>query len=151
MKTKAITSCFITGLGSVLGDLIGGKRIDKLKATSYALFGLLVTGPVVHKWLSYLDKFGPKHILLRVLLDRTLFHVPFQYSFFIFTGLLRGQRLRTLVKETNAIFPGVISKALRVWPPVMLLNFYYVPLPLRALVANITALVWSSILAIQSE
>ena len=150
VQTKALTAAAITGFGSVLGDLLRGGGVDKLKAFSYALFGMLVTGPVVHHWLAILEAHGPKNILLRVLLDRTVFHFPFQYFFFIFTGILRGEKLKKLVSATNAIFPNVISKALRVWPPIMLANFYYVPLQFRPLVANVTALMWSSYLAVST-
>ena len=130
------------------GSAGAGAGIDWRRVFAYGLFGLVCTGPAVHAWFNILAKFGPKNILLKVAVDRTVFHVPFQYFFFLFVGAVEGrQSFAAVRRHADKIIWPVMLKAWQFWPFVMLFSFRYVPIELRPLVGNLAALCWSIFLA----
>lgn len=154
LLTKSLTSGLTTGLGSIIGQVLSGAKISLRRAFAFAVFGLGVTGPVIHTWTSWLaqQNWARRNNLLRTAVDRLVFHPPFQYSFFVLVGILMGKDpLDKVLRDTNGIIFGVIKKALLFWPPAMYLIFKHSPHQYHALFSNLTALVWSSYLGLASR
>jgi alkyl hydroperoxide reductase subunit AhpC len=96
--TKSITSCIIGLVGEVLGSYskaqATGSRvsIDPRRMAAFGLYGLVVTGPVLHVWYSFLEQImndsplkywrsSPFYTLFKTLakliVDRAIFGPPF--------------------------------------------------------------------------
>ena len=115
IRTKALTAAFTTGLGSIIGEVLSGARVSLRRAMAFATFGLVATGPLIHAWTSWLaqQKWAQRNTLLRTVVDRLVFHPPFQYSFFVVVGILMGKDpLDKVLRNTNGIIFGVVKKAL---------------------------------------
>jgi len=151
IRTKCHTSGITTALGSIVGQLLAGGSISWRKVMAFGAFGELFTGPIIHYWTSWLlpnimKSIGP-NVFIKTLIDRLLFHPPFQYLFLVFISLFQGKvSVDTAIKNTNMIFGGVIRKALIFWPPAMYIIFNKLPVPWQPVGSNLTAFVWSSYL-----
>ena len=145
--TKSYTSAVITGAGALAGQLLGGRKtLDWRRIGAFGVFGGVATGPIIHYWTKFLASQAvfKKNVLFKTLVDRLLFHPPFQYFFFIFTALLEGKvSMNTAIQNTNGIFIGVIKKALMFWPPMMYMIFNKLPIQYQSIGSNLTAFIWS--------
>ena len=147
--TKSHTSGVVTALGSVMGQILSGGSISWRKVIAFGLFGEFGTGPIIHFWTSWLAKNGPKNVFMKTLVDRLLFHPPFQYSFLLFVALFQGNvSLDKALQNTNSIIGGVVRKALIFWPPAMYFIFNKLPVHLQPVGSNLTAFVWSCFLGL---
>ena len=151
IRTKCHTSGVTTALGSIVGQLLAGGSFSWRKVLAFGAFGEFFTGPIIHYWTSWLlptimKSIGP-NVLVKTLIDRLLFHPPFQYFFLVFVSLLQGKvSMDTAMANTNVIFAGVIRKALIFWPPLMYIIFNKLPVPWQPVGSNLTAFVWSAYL-----
>jgi hypothetical protein len=148
ITTKMWNSAVILGLGQVCGNKLAGKPLDKRRMLAFSAFGIFGMGPMVHYWLEWLRAHGPSNVLLRVAMDWLLFHPPFQFFFLASVGVLEGKGLRSVISETNAIFPAVIASALKFWPAVVFAIFKFIPPELHVLANNVAAFLWSGYLGV---
>jgi inosine/xanthosine triphosphatase len=148
--TKSYTSAITTAGGALAGQLLSGKKmIDWRRIFAFGLFGFVGTGPIIHYWTKFLasKEIFKKSTLLKTIVDRLLFHPPFQYLFFIFVALVQGKvSMDVAMQNTNGIIVGVVKKALMFWPPMMYMIFNKLPVEYQAMGSNLTAFVWSSYL-----
>ena len=150
--TKSCTSNVTTAVGAAVGQLLQGGQFSYRKVFAYGLFGQLCTGPIIHYWTTWMARSGPKNIFLKTIMDRLVFHPPFQYAFFVFTMVMQGKiSLESALVNTNGIIFGVVKKALMFWPPMMYMIFNYSPVQYQSLFSNMTAFAWSTYLGWASK
>ncbi|CAG5928428.1 unnamed protein product, partial [Menidia menidia] len=100
----------------------GRSRSQKLTALlSLSFFSLKTKGPVIGSWYKVLDKLvvgGTKSAAMKkMLVDQLAFAPCFLGAFLCISGALNG-----LTVDDN------VAKLKRLWPPVQIANFYFVPL-----------------------
>eukprot|EP00887_Chlorella_sp_A99_P007656 scaffold20.g7656.t1 len=147
--TKAATSCIGFAIGDRLAQGIGAGLYDPWRGVRLSMYGLLIDGPVGHAWYKLLDKHiepdnprGTKAVLIKTLLDQTIWALPMTCVFFAL--------LRTLEGHPELILPTIQDKLWRVyagnlmvWPLAHLINFRYVPTDYRILFNNTVSILWN--------
>lgn len=118
VATKSATSCVLTGIAAFLAQQISAAPLNYRRLLAFSSFGLVCTGPLTHHWFKLLDRHGPKSLvrllascaggpprlrawlwqLLRVVVDRSVFYIPFQYLFFLWIGVVEGKQVAQIVK-----------------------------------------------------
>ena len=108
--TKSVTAAVVGALGDVLAQSLTPKTPFKpLRTASFALEGLLVSGPVISLSYAFLeDRFptetgSPREKLhnafKQLLVDNFIIDAFFVLSSFVTTGLLQGMKLEVIGKE----------------------------------------------------
>ena len=152
LLTKVLTTTGITALGSVAADVVQNPRnpaaIDFRRAARFGLVGGLLTAPICHIWYGQLGKWfglgGLRCGLRKATLDTLVFATPWQFGFLTCVYALEAAPLVGMPapeqpaacsphERAAAIMPGVMRDYVRVWVPVQIVNFIFVPLPLQVL------------------
>lgn len=108
------------------------------------------SGPLAHKWFGQIASLP---VLLQVAVDHVFYKLPIVYIFTLYVNW--WEEKKDLLQLANTQFwgpPGQWWKGLwwttgKVWPPIQLLNFAFVPVEYRVLVLNSSLYVWSCYLA----
>ncbi|KAL0979330.1 hypothetical protein UPYG_G00183720 [Umbra pygmaea] len=159
--TKSITSGILSALGNLLSQVLEGKRkakegtplkeIDISGPARFAIYGLLVTGPVSHYFYQLMEVLMPTTVpfcmVKRLLLDRLIFAPAFLLVFFFVMNFLEGKRWVDLQSKMNSSYWPALKMNWKVWTPFQFINIIYVPVQFRVLFANIVALFWYAYLA----
>ncbi|TNN69624.1 Peroxisomal membrane protein 2 [Liparis tanakae] len=173
--TKSVTSGVLTALGNLLSQTLEARRkasngsvvsqMDPAGAARYALYGLLVTGPLSHHFYQLMEAWLPPAeplcALKRLLLDRLLFAPGFLLVFYLVMNVLevgrpRGQLIvsmgdgngrRDLEKKMRGSYWTALKMNWKVWTPFQFININFVPVQFRVLFANMVALFWYAYLA----
>lgn len=70
--------------------------------------------------------------------------VPFMLlGFFLLNELLQGNGSLEVKERISDDFIPVMKGNLTVWPPAMILNFYFVPLVLRTIFVRLVSFFWN--------
>jgi len=149
--TKSVTSSAISGLGSVISQVLSGKEISPRALSSFILFGGVATGPVCHFFYLYLDKVvppgGPVRLALRIILDRVGFSPLFLFVSLYILGRLQGGGHHKVSQGIGQNYLPCLLANWKIWTIPQLINIGYVPAHYRVLFANMVALVWNVYLA----
>jgi protein Mpv17 len=146
--TKAVTSCVLNLLGDAVAQRVTKVSRQDLKRTlRFGLFGLFITGPLLHFWYYFLDRiFQNKRsigaLILRLLLDQLLFSPLFYVVYYAYMCALEGNLKYLKFKIFRNLGP-TISAQLKIWPAAQIINFRFVPAELQVLFSNIVAFVWN--------
>jgi protein Mpv17 len=150
VRTKAITS----GILSALGDLIAQSlehgfhaQFNAIRTIKFGLYGLIITGPLVHYWYQFLAHIFQRKTdvltsLLKIVMHQGIFSPLLYVLFFLYTGLFDGNIEHVPKKIKNDLVPLVIAQ-LKLWPVALLINFQFVPLKFQVLFSNLVALMWN--------
>jgi len=103
VRTKAITSGIIAIIGDVLAGAMRARqtrtrcRIDLKRVATFSLYGLVITGPVLHLWYHLLEcltqGMGVRDVartVVKLVIDRGLFGPPFVALTVSFIQLLQN-------------------------------------------------------------
>lgn len=147
LVTKACTSAVTASLGDYLGQIISQQRtIDLRSVGRYAVFGLLVSGPLAHNFYLLLDRLVPPGrrgaAIKRLLIDRLGFAPLLMFLSFYLLARMEGKSHNVAQEEVRQKFWSALKMNWRVWTPVQYININYVPQQYRSLFANIVALFW---------
>uniref|UniRef100_A0A672RYZ8 Mitochondrial inner membrane protein Mpv17 n=1 Tax=Sinocyclocheilus grahami TaxID=75366 RepID=A0A672RYZ8_SINGR len=141
---QIITAGSLVGVGDVISQQLIERRglanHSVRRTTKMMSIGFFFVGPVVGGWYKVLDKLvtgGTKSAALKkMLVDQVGFAPCFLGAFLGISGALNG-----LTVEEN------VAKLKRLWPPVQIANFYFIPLHHRLAVVQIVAVAWNSYLS----
>ncbi|XP_005916423.1 peroxisomal membrane protein 2 [Haplochromis burtoni] len=159
--TKSVTSGILSALGNLLSQFVEARRkaqkgapvsnIDAAGAARYAIYGLLITGPVSHLfyqlmevWIPTTDRFC---VVKRLLLDRLIFAPGFLLLFYFVMNILEAKGWTDFEKKMRRSYWTALKMNWKVWTPFQFININFVPVQFRVLFANMIALFWYAYLA----
>ncbi|XP_065224031.1 peroxisomal membrane protein 2 [Planococcus citri] len=147
IRTKALTSCFISAFGNLIAQYIGGaKMIDQDSVIAFGLFGLMFGGPVPHFFYQFLDKVVPynsKHAVFKKLFIERLLFTPFYQYFVLYTiSRLQGKSHKEACKERDELWWTLLKANLHVVTLIQFFSLKYVHPMLRVLVGNLVSFFW---------
>ncbi|XP_053727345.1 peroxisomal membrane protein 2 [Synchiropus splendidus] len=159
--TKSVTSAVISALGNILSQYLesrkkakNGAAVSKMDAAGparYAIYGLLITGPVSHFFYQLMEAWIPStdpHCLLkRLMLDRLVFAPGFLLIFFFVMNILEVKGWEDFEKKMRRTYWTALKMNWRVWTPFQFVNVNFVPVQFRVLFANVVAFFWYAYLA----
>ncbi|XP_017307435.2 peroxisomal membrane protein 2 [Ictalurus punctatus] len=158
--TKSVTSAVLSALGNLLSQALeskkkqkegqSGKDVDVYGPVRFAVYGLVITGPLSHYFYQLLELLfpasAPFSMLKRLLLERLVFAPAFLLLFFVVMNTLEGKTNADLQDKLKARFWLALKMNWKVWTPFQFVNINYVPVQFRVLFANLIALFWNAYL-----
>uniref|UniRef100_A0A3Q3DYT2 Mitochondrial inner membrane protein Mpv17 n=1 Tax=Hippocampus comes TaxID=109280 RepID=A0A3Q3DYT2_HIPCM len=140
---QIVTAGSLVGVGDVISQQVierrGLAQHDARRTAKMMSIGFFFVGPVVGSWYKVLDRLvtgGSKSAAIKkMLIDQLCFAPCFLGAFLSLSGVLNG-----LSVEQN------VAKLRRLWPPVQIANFYFIPLHHRLAVVQVVAVAWNSYL-----
>jgi hypothetical protein len=161
LRTKSITSCTIAIIGEIIGSVVKSKISDKEFTIDYnrlrvfGLYGLLVTGPVLHWWYGLLEKIvrnmgyiGHTKTLVKLLLDRVIFGPPFVLLTVIFIQYLQNFSIEKTIKYIQNSYFDVLRINETVWTVAQTMNFEVIPVEFQVLFVNAVSIGWNTYLSL---
>uniref|UniRef100_A0A3P9KZY5 Peroxisomal membrane protein 2 n=1 Tax=Oryzias latipes TaxID=8090 RepID=A0A3P9KZY5_ORYLA len=159
--TKSLSSGLLSALGNLLSQILEARKKAKIGtpaneinvagAARYAVFGMLITGPVSHfvyqlmeLWMPTTDPFC---IVKRLLLDRFIFAPGFLLLFYFVMNILEAKGWEDFEKKMRSSYWTALKMNWKVWTPFQFININFVPVQFRVLFANFIALFWYAYLA----
>ncbi|GAA6109850.1 peroxisomal membrane protein 2 [Tachysurus ichikawai] len=158
--TKSVTSAILSSLGNLLSQALESKKklkegqsrkeVDLYGPIRFALYGLVITGPLSHFFYQLLELLfpasAPYSTLKRLLLERLVFAPAFLFLFFAVMNILEGKTNADLQDKLKARYWPALKMNWKVWTPFQFININYVPVQFRVLFANLIALFWNAYL-----
>uniref|UniRef100_A0A3Q1GL12 Mitochondrial inner membrane protein Mpv17 n=1 Tax=Acanthochromis polyacanthus TaxID=80966 RepID=A0A3Q1GL12_9TELE len=140
---QIVTAGSLVGVGDVISQQLierrGLAQHNVQRTAKMMSIGFFFVGPVVGSWYKVLDRLvvgGTKTAAMKkMLVDQLCFAPCFLGAFLCISGALNG-----LTVDEN------VAKLKRLWPPVQIANFYFIPLHHRLAVVQIVAVAWNSYL-----
>ncbi|KAK0138114.1 Peroxisomal membrane protein 2 [Merluccius polli] len=159
--TKSVTSGILSSLGNLLSQILEANKnakngkpvqdVDRAAAGRYAIFGLLLTGPLSHYFYQLMEVWMPTTdpycIVKRLVLDRLVFAPGFLFIFYLVMNTLESKGLADLQKKLEGTYWTALKMNWKVWTPFQFININFVPVQFRVLFANMVALFWYAYLA----
>ncbi|XP_068594816.1 peroxisomal membrane protein 2 [Brachionichthys hirsutus] len=155
--TKSVTSGILSALGNLLSQILEArkkahvKEIDAAGAARYAIYGLLVTGPLSHVFYQLMEVWMPSTdpycVVKRLLLDRLAFAPAFLLLFYFVMNILEAKGWEEFEKKMKTSYWTALKMNWKVWTPFQFVNINFVPVQFRVLFANMVALFWYAYLA----
>ncbi|KAL7839222.1 hypothetical protein SRHO_G00258800 [Serrasalmus rhombeus] len=159
--TKSVTSGVLSALGNLLSQYLESKKkrkqgrpakeVDLYGPVRFAVYGLVITGPVSHYFYHLLEALFPATepycMLKRLLLERLIIAPAFLLLFFVVMNALEGKTAADLQDKMKTRFWTALKMNWKVWTPFQFININYVPVQFRVLFANMIALFWYAYLA----
>ncbi|CAB1414259.1 unnamed protein product [Pleuronectes platessa] len=159
--TKSVTSGILSALGNLLSQTLEARKklkhggplgeIDTAGAARYAIYGLIITGPVSHYFYQLMELWMPTTdpycIVKRLLVDRLIFAPGFLLIFYFVMNILEAKGLNEFEKKMRGSYWTALKMNWKVWTPFQFININFVPVQFRVLFANFIALFWYAYLA----
>jgi len=131
------------------------KAFDLMRTARFFLMGSCVSAPCVRTLYLVMERCvkskGAKGAVTKVIIDQALFAPCFLAFFVTIISSLQGLTFGDIKKKLRASYVDILLTNWKIWPGAQLLNFYFVPLQHRLLVANIVALFWNTYLAAKTN
>jgi len=151
--TKITTGTLITAFGDLICQYLveGARQSDIRRIETVSAYGALVSYEEGHVWLGLLERIvGPsmsvRSSLYKTLLDQGLF-APLETSgFMAWTHYMEGHKT-CLQDKLRADLPQALSCSYLFWGPVCMVEFLFVPYPLRVLYISMVSVVWDTYLS----
>ncbi|KAK6189912.1 hypothetical protein SNE40_001880 [Patella caerulea] len=156
--TKSISSASISAIGNLFSQYLAPQpgsqgRIVWRSTFAYAFFGLVVNGPVIHHFYTYLDKVVPKKdntsAIKRVLFDRFVFAPPYLLVYLYVISLLEGHGTARAKQKVKDVYWMLLKLNWKVWTFVQYFNLTYIPAKYRLLFGNLVALIWTTYISVK--
>ncbi|KZC13271.1 PREDICTED: peroxisomal membrane protein 2 [Dufourea novaeangliae] len=149
VKTKAISSCIINSLGNLLAQKISGaKTINRESLLAFAMFGLIIGGPVPHYFHSLVHPFV-KNPLMVLLIERCLYTPCFQVLTLYMLAVFEGNTHNDACIRVKKLYLPVLLANMKYLTLLQYLNLNYVSPMIRDLVVNMISFFWIVYLALQ--
>ncbi|KAL4875843.1 hypothetical protein BJY04DRAFT_200916 [Aspergillus karnatakaensis] len=134
------------------------RAVDWQSVAEFAIFGL-IQAHINCYWQRYLEdtfpsrlKGSPKtlwhNVLFKLVLDQTVGLFIMNTVFLVSTHAIRLSDLRLVIMEVNRKIWPLIRKAWKIWPACALINFLWVPVESRVLVASCVGFGWNIFLTL---
>ncbi|XP_037536356.1 peroxisomal membrane protein 2 [Nematolebias whitei] len=154
--TKSVTSGILSALGNLLSQYLEARKksksgaqvndIDVAGATRYAIYGLIITGPVSHYFYQLMEVWMPTTdplcVIKRLLLDRLFFAPGFLLLFYSVMNILEAKGWEDFENKLRKSYWTALKMNWKVWTPFQFININFVPVQFRVLFANVIALFW---------
>jgi len=159
VETKAVTAGVLSVVSDVLAQKLAGTPLSNLNLDSVRnqfIIGLLIRGPLVHYWYKFMEylfrRLGYSAaqqqetpvVVGKVLLDQTVFSIPFNLLYFYAIGAMEGRPTSAVNEQVSREFMPLMIANYKVWPLVNLLNFKVIPPKLQVLFGNLVSIAWMS-------
>ncbi|XP_008333767.1 peroxisomal membrane protein 2 [Cynoglossus semilaevis] len=159
--TKSVTSAIISALGNLLSQFVEARKkaknevsiseIDAAAAARFAIYGLIITGPVSHYFYQLMEVWMPTTdpycIVKRLLLDRLFFAPGFLLIFYFVMNVLEAKGWKDFEQKMRQSYLTALKMNWKVWTPFQFINVNFVPVQFRVLFANMVAFFWYAYLA----
>lgn len=123
---------------------------DKERSGRLLLMGLFHGAPR-HYFYVYLEKYLPGRdaysVMRKILLDELVLSVFIDFSFVYGVTALEGYGHARSLDVTLDKFPTIYMWDWLLWPPLQILNFYFLPLRYRVIFVSTLNLVWNTLLS----
>jgi hypothetical protein len=87
----------------------------------------------------------------KILADQLIFSSLYTAFVFMMVGLMNGKTIEEAWEDTKKVYiPTYIADCI-VWPPVQLINFRFVPVPLQPLFVNTVNIIWNTYLSLMAN
>jgi protein Mpv17 len=131
-------------------------HVDWARTARMGAFGLFVDGPVGGAYYAWLDKtiwpddpLSARTVITKTVLDQTVYSALGTVAFFTFIRLLEtGGDVGSVAPTLAAKFWPTLCANYAIWPVAHLINFRFVPPPLRVLYNQVIAVGWLTLLSI---
>lgn len=118
------------------------------KVLDFFIWGLII--PVgSHSWQNFLAIHGPSNMFVKIPFDHLLYRTPILAVFNVFCKLMEDKSLEESFKWTLQNNLSLQKVSAKLWPTVNIINYLFVPLPLRVLYQNVVLFFWCLYLALQ--
>ncbi|CAG7717217.1 unnamed protein product [Allacma fusca] len=125
-------------------------EFDWMRFGRMGVIGVLL-GPTHHYFYKYLDVLIPRRdgrsIFKKIMADQLIACPMFSVQFFMGMAYLEGKSLPECWGEFKKKFPTVYAVDWTLWPPIQLINFYYIPTGFRVLYVNTMTAFWNVFLS----
>ncbi|KAI4883520.1 hypothetical protein NFI96_025617, partial [Prochilodus magdalenae] len=139
--TKSVTSGILSALGNLLSQALESKKkrkegspakeVDLHGPVRFAVYGLVITGPISHYFYYLLEALFPAAepycMLKRLLLERLVFAPAFLMLFFVVMNALEGKTTADLQDKVQTRYWPALKMNWKVWTPFQFININYVP------------------------
>lgn len=159
--TKSLTSCSIAIVGEVIASVVKGLvRNEKVdinlhRIGVFGLYGLVITGPLLHVWYSFLEWFVTKKMklsggaktLVKLLIDRGIWGPPFVLLTIAFIQFLQTISPKKTAEAIQRSYVAVLIANQKTWIPGQLINFHFINPEYQVLFVNAVNVGWNTYLS----
>jgi peroxisomal membrane protein 2 len=147
LRTKAVTSCIIAALGNVAAQKLSGvKKLNEDSVLAFALFGLLIGGPIPHYFYTYVELLVKSPLGL-LLIERLIFTPCFQAIALYLLAIFEGKPHKVAYGQMRKLYLPTLMANMKYLTLIHYINMKYVPPMLRVLMLNFVGFVWVIYLA----
>ena len=157
VAVKSLTSFCGFFIADQLAQAVTGVYLDHKRLARMLLFALTVHGPMCHFWYKGLDDAvfpnapkSPAAIVLKIFLDQALFAPVFLVIFWFVLKLFEGRPTEAYEQIVTKMYPTLLV-SYTLWPIAHVVNFRFIPGPLRLLYINIVTVFWTTYLSWSAE
>ncbi|CAM9676039.1 unnamed protein product [Ectocarpus fasciculatus] len=169
LLTKALSSGVVSGTANVIEQTLSAAKFDWGGWVVFSLTGIVFKGMFLHYWYNILDRLGNSKVVtsrvpgkwgrvsFQVMVDTIIGATLLNCGYFavheIFSAITTGRVFplpglgSRIVEKISSRYSVMMVANCRVWPPVVFLNFAFVPPDLRVLVSNFVAVFWGYLLS----
>jgi hypothetical protein len=157
VASQVVMTASLFWLGDVVAQkLIEQRRFDWHRSLRITSFGFVVAGPMLSTWYTFLNgqftgQSALRQTVSRTFVDQFLFTPVFITTFFSVNGILDGKSSEQIQSKLNADFKSTLVANWKLWIPVQVLNFTFIPPDLRLLFVNSVATIWNSFLSFKNQ
>lgn len=154
-----LSSMLVAGALMGAGDVIAQQLVEQRglrghhsqRTLKMMAIGFCFVGPVVGGWYRILDRLIPgatKAVAVKkMVLDQGAFAPCFLGCFLAITGAVNGLSVEQNWAKIQQDYVDALLTNYCIWPPVQIVNFYFVPLAHRLAVVQCVAIVWNCYLS----
>ena len=169
--TKAITAGIISSMGDFLAQSLehilhqrktdepgARNKYDTRRGLSTLLYGVLVSGPLMHFGYALFDHILPIHgnfaALAHVLADSIFLDSIFVATTYIVTGRMEGYQFRQIIPQLRKDYLPTLKAS---WAtstflmPLEFICFRFLPLNYRVLSVNVLDVIWDGVISFMSH
>ncbi|GAB4853447.1 hypothetical protein Ancab_017637 [Ancistrocladus abbreviatus] len=148
--TKSITSSLIyaaADLSSQTLILPSSEPYDFLRASRVAGYGLLILGPSLHHWFTFVSKILPGRDVLttvkKMVLGQTVYGPFMTCVFFSVNAALQGEDASEIIARLKRDLLPTLINGVMYWPICDFITFKFTPVHLQPVVSNGFSYLWT--------
>jgi hypothetical protein len=148
---QAITAGVLASSADLIAQRISSKSAP-IDNKSILFQGLIAAGyrvPLIQIWLQLLEPIGT--VWKKVALDQLVFAPCLIFGYLAINAVNNGKSLAQFSKEVRYSFVKILLSNYKLWPLVSWINFTYVPMNYRVLVATIVGFFWTIYLILSTK
>ena len=157
LATKSVSCMAIFTLGDILSQTFEKKlsktqKFDWQRSARVGMYGGVFAGPSLHFYYSYILPYlipgsSMKSIVKKICFDQTV-GVSIMISMFYTVQTLLNKGTFTDVRNNIAAnYWTTLKTNWMFWPPLMFLNFTFVPIQFQVLFVNVFGVAWNGYLS----